>query len=120
MPPSAAHTGSTARTDVATKPPDREPEHDEREHRRRGARGGSTGPVPVVRSARNTHRSTAYSIPMLTSHGSAISAANRPNDSPDAATASRFVRFDTGSSSDAEFARCVHAYTCGLARTPIR
>ena len=24
---------------------------------------------------------------------------------------------ETGSSSDAEFARCVHAYTCGLART---
>ncbi len=24
---------------------------------------------------------------------------------------------DTGSSSEAEFARCVHAYTCGLART---
>ena len=36
--------------------------------------------------------------------------------SPLAENASRFVRFDTGSSSDAELARCVQAYTCGRGR----
>ena len=55
-------------------------------------------------------------MPMTPSHGSAISPANRPNDRPLAANASRFVRFDTGSSSDPEFDRCVQAYRCGLAR----
>ncbi len=39
---------------------------------------------------------------------------------PLAANASRFVRFETGSSSDAELARWLHAYTCGRARAPIR
>ena len=63
---------------------------------------------------------TAYSTPMAASQGTAISAANRPKASPLAANASRLVRLDTGSSSDAELARCVHAYTCGLARTSSR
>ena len=53
---------------------------------------------------------------MTPSQGSAISPANRPNDRPLAANARRFVRFDTGSSSDPEFDRCVQAYRCGLAR----
>ena len=48
-------------------------------------------------------------MPIVTSQGGAISALNRPNESPDALKASRFVRFDTGSSSDAELARCVQA-----------
>ena len=53
---------------------------------------------------------------MAASQGSAIKPANRPNDSPLAEKARRLVRFDTGSSSDAEFARCVHAYMCGCDR----
>ena len=53
---------------------------------------------------------------MAASHGSAISAAKRPKASPLAAKASRLVRLDTGSSRDAELARCVHAYTCGRDR----
>ena len=44
-------------------------------------------------------------MPMTTSQGSAITAANPAKLSPVAANASRFVRFDTGSSSDAELAR---------------
>ena len=59
-----------------------------------------------------------YSSPMTASHGSAISAANRPNARPLAANASRLVRLETGSSSEPELARCAQAYTCGLARTP--
>jgi hypothetical protein len=55
---------------------------------------------------------------MAASHGSAISAAKRGNARPLAANASRFVRLETGSSSDAEFARWVQAYTCGLGRAP--
>jgi len=54
---------------------------------------------------------------MTASQGSAISAAKWPKASPQAANARRLVRLETGSSRDAEFARCVHAYTCGLART---
>ena len=73
------------------------------------------GCAPVSRSAAKNRRNTAYSVPVAASHGSAISAANRPNASPLAANASRFVKLDTGSSSDPEFARWVHAYTCGLA-----
>jgi len=54
----------------------------------------------------NRPRSTAYSSTTTTSCGSAINPAKCQNDSPVAATASRLVRFDTGSSSDAELARC--------------
>jgi hypothetical protein len=38
-----------------------------------------------------------------------MSAAKRANDSPLAWNARRFVRLETGSSSDAEFARCALA-----------
>ena len=55
---------------------------------------------------------------MTASHGRAISAANRPNARPLTANASRLVRLETGSSSDAELARCAQAYRCGLDRTP--
>ena len=80
--------------------------------------GRACGPVP--RSEAKNRPNTAYSTPMAASHGSAISAAKCPNASPLAANASRLVKFDTGSSSDAELARCVQAYTCGRARTSSR
>jgi hypothetical protein len=54
-------------------------------------------------------RSTRYSTPIAASHGSAISAANRVKLSPLAASASRLVRLETGSSSDAVLDRCVQA-----------
>ena len=54
---------------------------------------------------------------MAASHGSVMTAAKCRNDRPAAANASRFVRFDTGSSSDALLARCAVAYACGLAGT---
>jgi hypothetical protein len=69
------------------------------------------------RSSAKNRPNTAHSTPITASHGSAISAAKRPKVSPLAANASRLVRLETGSSSDAEFARCVHAYTGGLDRT---
>ena len=65
--------------------------------------------APAARSAAKNRLKTTYSVPMTPSHGSAISPANRPNDRPLAANARRFVRFDTGSSSDPEFDRCVQA-----------
>ena len=86
---------------------------------RRVSRPGSARP-PVFRSDPKNRPNTAYSTPMAASQGTAISAANRPKASPLAANASRLVRLDTGSSSDAELARCVHAYTCGLARASSR
>ena len=61
------------------------------------------------RSVRKNRRNTTYSAMIATSHGNAISAANRVKLSPLDANASRFVRFDTGSSSDALLERCVHA-----------
>ena len=54
---------------------------------------------------------------MAASQGSVITAAKCRNDSPAAVNASRLVRFDTGNSSDAVFARCAVAYACGLAGT---
>ena len=51
---------------------------------------------------------------MAASHGSPIAAVKPVRLSPLTENASRLVRFDTGSSSDAEFARCVHAYMYGL------
>ncbi len=42
-----------------------------------------------------------------------MSAAKRVKDRPLAWNASRFVRLETGSSSEAEFARCEQAYACG-------
>ena len=57
-------------------------------------------------SPRNARDSTTHSIAIATSHGSAISAAKRVNDRPLASNASRLVRFETGSSSDALLARC--------------
>ena len=46
---------------------------------------------------------------MAASQGSVITAAKCRNDSPAAVNASRLVRFDTGNSSDAVFARCAVA-----------
>ena len=74
--------------------------------------------APASRSAGEEPGSTRYSAAMAASHGSAISAAKRGKARPLAANASRLVRLDTGSSSDAEFARWVQAYTCGLGRAP--
>ena len=79
-----------------------------------------SGAGPAARSAAKNRPNTAYSTPMTASHGTAISAAKWPNASPQAAKASRLVRLDTGSSSDAELARWVQAYTCGRARTSSR
>ena len=66
-------------------------------------------PRSTAKKRRNANHSTA-TTPAV---GSAIRPAKRVNDSELAWKASRLVRFETGSSSDAEFARCEHAYTCG-------
>ncbi len=79
-----------------------------------GARGsGGIAPRGVrpgaSKSRRKTHRSAPHSIAIATAHGSAISAAKRAKDNSVAWNASRLVRFEIGSSSDAELARCAHA-----------
>src|SRR5438132_494586 len=120
-PPTAIHTGSTptspdspnpARVTASTP----------------NANTGTVAPAPgsttqteeIRRSAWKNRRNTKYSTPTATNQGGPISAANRANDRPEPANASRLVRLDTGNSNDAEFARCVHAYTCGRARTRSR
>src|SRR5690348_9942479 len=75
---------------------------------------------PAFRSDAKNRPNTAYSTAMAASQGTAMSAANRPKASPLVANASRLVRLDTGSSRDAELARCVQAYTSGLARVSSR
>ena len=57
---------------------------------------------------------------MAASQGTAISAAKRVKLSPLAANASRLVRLETGSSSQAVFDRWAAAYACGFARAPSR
>ena len=52
---------------------------------------------------------TSHSIASATSQGSAIKPANRVNETPHAAKASRLVRLETGNNSEAVLARCVHA-----------
>jgi hypothetical protein len=70
----------------------------------------------VVKKRRNTTYSAAIAI----IHGSAINPANRRKLTPLALNANRFVRFDTGSSSEPVLDKWVQAYTCGRARTPRR
>src|SRR6478735_653263 len=89
-----------------------------------GAGSGSAGPWRAdglswdgARSSRNTQRKIAYSTAIAATHGPAISPANPTNVSPDAWNASRLVRFDTGSNSDAVFDRCAAAYTGGAPPT---
>ncbi|CAM5420967.1 hypothetical protein STENM223S_07236 [Streptomyces tendae] len=87
---------------------------------RAGATGTGVRGAESARSARKNRRNTAYSTTIAASQGSAISAANRVKDRPLAVNASRLVRLETGRSSEAEFARCAVAYTCGRARAPAR
>ena len=59
-----------------------------------------------------------YSTAIAANHGSVINAAKRGKDNPLVENTNRFVRFDTGNSSDAELAKWVHANTCGRGRAP--
>src|ERR1019366_7399122 len=65
-----------------------------------GRAGGTT-----ARSRLKNRRNARYSIPIAATHGSAISPAKCVSVIPATEYASRLVRLDTGSSSDAEFAR---------------
>jgi len=58
---------------------------------------------------RKNNRKTPYSTARQTTHGPAINPAKVTKVSPDAWYANRFVRFDTGSSSDALLDRWVAA-----------
>jgi len=69
-----------------------------------GSRCGLT-----ARSRAKSQRSSTNSAATASSHGGAISAVKWRNDRPAAENASRLVRFDTGSSSDAVLARCAVA-----------
>ena len=64
--------------------------------------------VELFQAGKNFTEMT-YSMLIATSQGSVISAAKWVNVSPPAARASRFVRFETGSSNEAVLARWLHA-----------
>ncbi len=107
-PPSAANAGLTWRTE-ATKNPTRVSANTV--EAKTGIRNGvatSTSPRPT-RSVAKNRRSTIHSTAIAANHGSAIVAPKRAKLSPLARNARRLVRFETGRSSEAEFARWVHA-----------
>ena len=113
-PATAAHTGSTPERRGGDEADEREPEHGERERGQRARRRDGAARAARARArSLNERESTTHSTAIAASQGSAISAAKRVNESPLASNASRLVRFETGSSSEALLARCVHAYTCG-------
>jgi hypothetical protein len=56
------------------------------------------------------NRKTRYTAATAASQGSAIISVNLANETLATWKASRLVRFDTGSSNDAPFARCAVAY----------
>ena len=85
-------------------------EHDERVARRGRQVAGRAVGRGVAQVARGrTSQRRRHSARHTSTHGSTISAVNRPKDSPDAPNASRFVRFDTGSSSEPLLASRVQA-----------
>ena len=104
----ATHTGSTPSGEDTPNPTSVQPETTSA-NRGVGVPSDAMRGCGVRRSARNHQRSTPYSTAMLTAHGSAISAVNPRKDNPDAANASRLVRFETGNSDEDEFARCPQA-----------
>ncbi len=65
--------------------------------------------VGTARSVRKNHRKATYSTAMQSNQGAVIRPAKPMKVRPEAWNANRFVRFDTGSSSDALFDRCAVA-----------
>lgn len=105
----AAHSGSIPANEVTTNPARVSPSTTS-VNTGSGCRSSVLGAcAPAARSAAKKRRKTTYSTAIAASHGSAISTANRVKESPLAVKASRLVRLETGSSRDAEFARCVQA-----------
>ncbi len=119
-PAAATHPGSVSRGELATSPASVAASTARANH---GVGSTGTGPVGrpgLDRSPAKHSRVPTYSTISTTSRGSTINAANRANESPVASSASRLVRLETGSSSDAELARCAVACRCGRAETPTR
>ena len=108
-PASAAQAGGTSTAEVTTNSATVTRQDGQRVPRR-GAAVDRARPGSRARSRRKNGRAGAsHSSAQATSQGSAISAVNRPNERPAATNASRFVRFETGSSSDPLFASRAHA-----------
>ena len=107
-PPSAANAGLTLKAEV-TKNPSNVSTSTVAANTGIGSGRTSLGSPWPTRSPAKKRRSTSHSTPIAASQGSAMVAPNRANDSPLAPKARRLVRFDTGSSSDAELARWVQA-----------
>ena len=117
-PAKAAHAGLSPTAEARTKPAS---VHATVASANTGISGGPAAGgawAPASRSVAKNRRNTRYSVPIATSQGSAISAAKRVKLSPLAAKASRLVRLETGSSSEAVLDRWVQAYTCGRGRAP--
>ena len=112
-PAAANHTGAIPSGELSAKPASVSPST---ASANRGAGRLLDGALPTGRraagrpsSTAKNRRSTTHSTAIAASQGSAISAAKRVNDRPLALNASRFVRLETASSSEAELARWVHA-----------
>ena len=115
-PPARPTPGARPSKDVTANPTRVSAQHDEDEHRQPSARrpvpaGWHRRSSPAKNQPQNTY--STRSPPAR----QAISAVKWANDSPAALKASRLVRLDTGSSSDAVLDRCAVAYACGRAGT---
>jgi hypothetical protein len=109
-PAAATHAGAIPSAELTAKPASVSPTT---ASAKRGSGGRSSA---AARARRGRPRSTAkkrvstiHSTATAPAVGSAMSPAKRVNDSPLAWKASRLVRLETGSSSDAELARCEQA-----------
>src|SRR6202171_5796746 len=115
-PASAAHAGDRPSSDVAANPTS------VNASTTRTNTGTSTASGTVSRagtdsSRAKSQRSNTNSTPTAASHGSAMTAVKWTNDKPATLKANRLVRFDTGNSSEALFARWADEYACGFAET---
>ena len=103
-PAHAAHAGERPTSDVTAKPASVSASTTSANTGSWGV-AGTASSASVDNSPAKNHRKTTYSAAIASSHGAAISAVKRVNDSPALANASRFVKFDTGSNSEAVLAR---------------
>ena len=109
-PAAATHAGAIPSSELAAKPASVSATT---ARAKRGSGGRSSAPARArrgrPRSTAKKRVSTTHSTATAPAVGSAISPAKRVNESPLAWNARRLVRLETGSSSDAELARCEHA-----------
>jgi hypothetical protein len=101
----ANHTGAIPRTELSANPANVSASTATANRGSSGRAGRTPAWRGRVSSTAKNRRNTTHSTPTAAIVGNTINSANRRNDRPLAWNASRLVRLDTGSRSDAELAR---------------